>query len=151
MQVLIDLGEGMEPFRRDQFALLKRIRETVGHSQTETLYFQDCPSRGAGPRGAWSWTKHHPPATGRPILVLSDLLIGKVQRFAGIGLEGDWITWAHTLAESGNPIVAFVPYPPARWPLGLLRRVLMIPWDRTTTARTLHALLRGLSRKPQWR
>ena len=149
VQILIDLGDGMAPFRRDQFDLAKRIRATVGSSLCEILYFQNCPIRGAGHSGVWSWRRYRPPVTGRPVLVLSDLSISPIR--TGAVQRDEWRTWGQELTLNGNPLIAFVPYPPDRWPRALDDTMMIVQWDRSTTARELFVTLRHKTRKPSCR
>ncbi|WP_369173359.1 hypothetical protein AB5J49_37830 [Streptomyces sp. R28] len=132
VQLLVDWGVGMQPFHRDAQELVRQVRATVGRDLTEVLYFEDCPSRGAGPADGRAWPSYAPPAPGTPVLLVTDLGIGGhtfATRRAG---RQEWEHWAGPLRRT-NRVVAFVPYPRRRWPKWATSLVRMVPWDRGTT------------------
>ena len=63
VQVLVDVGEAMQPFARDQRALVDEVRRVVGPELVIRLDFHGCPSRGRGWAlpGAGGITSHPPP------------------------------------------------------------------------------------------
>lgn len=147
VQVLVDRGESMLPFAADQDGLLEKLRAVVGKERLEVLRF-DRPGdkAGPGPRRTWkSYFEHHRPRPGTAVLALTDL---------GIGASGlrpvrpaDWRAFAEELRRLGAPLVALVPYDRKRWPEGLERVLTLLPWDRTTSVRTVRrAIGRALAR-----
>ncbi|MEV8433643.1 hypothetical protein PGH47_33830 [Streptomyces sp. HUAS 31] len=132
VQLLVDWGVGMQPFHRDAQELVRQVRATVGRGLTEVLHFEDCPSRGAGPADGRVWPSYAPPAPGTPVLLVTDLSIGRhapATRRAG---RREWEQWVSTVRRT-NRLVAFVPYPRRRWPQWATSLVQLVPWDRGTT------------------
>jgi hypothetical protein len=134
VQVLVDVGVGMEPFTRDQQELIRQIRDTVGQELTDVRYFEGSPLRGTGDGEGGDWIEYRPPARGTRVLLLSDLGLGGPalhERRAG---AQEWREWIGVLESARCTAVAFVPYPASRWP-GWARDLLhLVAWDRRTTA-----------------
>ncbi|MFK0018781.1 hypothetical protein [Streptomyces sp. NPDC090798] len=134
VQVLADLGVGMEPFSRDVHETVHHVRATVGHEHTQVAYFDHCPVRGAGPGPRWTWREYVPPAPGTRILILSDLGMGGPRLNARRGTRAEWERLVRTLAYAQCTAVAFVPFPEQRWPSWAAKLLPLVPWDRQTTA-----------------
>jgi hypothetical protein len=134
VQVLVDQGDGMLPFREDQQWLLRQLRSIVGPSRLEVLKFEACPSRGAGVGLVDEWVDYAPPPSRRAVLVLTDLGIARPPFAIDPATEFEWLDFARQLRAAAYPLVAFVPYPANRWPPRLAREMAIIEWDRTTTA-----------------
>lgn len=128
VQLLLDHGEGMQPFTRDRAEMTTALRETVGEDRLQILRFAGSP-RIAGAGARRSWTAYEAPQRGRPVLALTDLGL------AGVGATAspeDWLSLAARLAPRGSRLVVFVPYPPKRWPRRLAGRLTLVRWDRGT-------------------
>jgi hypothetical protein len=126
VRLLIDMGEGMEPFRRDVRALAARLRRIAGRTAVKVARFQGAPSAAFVEPGV-------------PALVLSDL-----------GCSGmrsppldSWRGFARALAAQGSPAFVFVPFPRERWPRGLGRHLTVVEWDRRSTAASVYAARAG--------
>lgn len=139
VQVLVDLGDGMEPFARDQSELLEEIRRVVGDSRVQVLQFRDSPTRGAGSGPIWTWKPYVPPEPGSPVLALTDLGIGGPAIHPRRSRPNEWAALASRLRRRSCPLVAFVPYGPERWPRRLARMVTIVEWDRSATVGKLLA------------
>jgi hypothetical protein len=137
VQVLVDRGEGMQPFAADQSWLASRIVDVVGRDRTSVLYFEDSPSLGAGVGLPEDWPAYKPPPPGTPVLLLTDLGIGRPHGQVAVDNSEEWSSFAATLAHAGCPLVAFVPYPARRWPPIVRHRMTIVQWDRATTASTV--------------
>jgi len=134
VQVLVDLGVGMEPFARDQQELIRQIRDTVGQELTDIRYFDGSPLRGAGDGDRGEWSAYKVPARGTRVLLLSDLGLGGPSQQLRRADAAEWREWVSRLATARCSAAAFVPYPPSRWP-GWARDLLhLVAWDRRTTA-----------------
>ncbi|MFE7649903.1 hypothetical protein [Streptomyces phaeoluteigriseus] len=131
VQVLVDRGAGMQPFRRDQDELLRRIRAVVGPALVEVGYFSDAPQRGTGPGPRWTRTDYRPPQTGRRVLVLSDLGLGGPPDHDR-GTHEEWTDFARLIRRAGCGAVALSPYPAHRWAAWMPRVLPLVAWDRTT-------------------
>jgi hypothetical protein len=134
VQVLLDLGTGMELFTRDLHDVVNHVRATVGHEHTEVVYFDNCPVRGAGPGPRWTWREYAPPAPGTRVLILSDLGMGGPNLNPRRSTRVEWECLVRNLAHAQCTAVAFVPFPKQRWPSWAAKLLPLIPWDRQTTA-----------------
>jgi len=134
VQVLVDEGEGMEPFADDQEGMVDLVRRLVGEAIVDVRRIHEVPDP-ADPVYPWE-----PPPPGVPVLALTDLgLAGRVERSAA-DLDAAWQIVAAALAVRGSRLIALLPYPPARWPASLRDCIDLVPWDRsTTTARARQA------------
>ena len=139
VQVLVDEGEGMEPFADDQEGMVDLVQRLVGEAIVDVRRIHEVPDP-ADPVYPWE-----PPPPGVPVLALTDLgLAGRVERGAA-DLNAAWQLVAAALAVRGSSVIALLPYPPARWPVSLRDCIDLVPWDRsTTTARAR----RARSKKP---
>lgn len=134
VQVLVDRSPGMQPFRRDQNHLVRRIRAVVGSDLVEVGYFSGLPQHGTGPGARWTRTEYTPPESGRRILLLSDLGLGGPPDHFHRGTRDDWEEFVRLVTRAGCSAVALTPYPPGRWPDWMTRLLPLVSWDRTTTA-----------------
>lgn len=127
VQVLVDEGEGMEPFADDQDGMVDLVRRLVGDAIVDVRRIHEVPDP-ADPVYPWE-----PPPPGVPVLALTDLgLAGRVERGA-TDLDAAWRIVAAALAVRGSSVIALLPYPPARWPASLRDCIGLVPWDRSTT------------------
>lgn len=133
VQLLIDRGEGMQPFAADQTALRAVLVRVVGRDRTEVLYFEGSPLWGAGIGPKDEWPDYRPPATGTPVVVLTDLGIARPLRSSGFAGASDWRQLTQVLGRAGCPLLALVPYPARRWPAELSKCMTILQWDRATT------------------
>ena len=145
VQVLIDLGEAMQPFAADQAAVHAAIVRVVGRDKTGTVRFAGCPVWNDGPGSAPERGAYRPPAPGTPILALTDLGIGRPAGGHDWASAHDWLAFAAVARRAGCPLVAFVPYPPARYPADVRGPITIVQWDRSTTVAAVRRLVgRGL-------
>src|SRR6202008_4057123 len=77
VQLLIDRGENMQPFAADQTALLAFLVRVVGRDRTEVNYFEGSPLWGAGIGPKDEWSDYRPPASGTPVVLVTDLGIAQ--------------------------------------------------------------------------
>lgn len=133
VQVLVDRGRAMQPFRRDQDHLVGRIRSVVGAGLVDVGYFSEVPQRGTGPGARWTRTAYAPPAPGTRVLLLSDLGLGGPPDDHDRATPEDWREFVDLVTRAGCSAVAFVPYPPGRWPSWMTGLLPLFSWDRTTT------------------
>jgi hypothetical protein len=132
VQVLVDQGDGMAPFARDQVHLVQQVREVAGADRVEVRYFADAPQRGAGEGPLWTWTEYRPPAPKTRILLLSDLGIGGLPWSPGRSTRTEWESFADLARWHSCDVVAMVPFP--RWPTWASGLFTVVAWDRTLTA-----------------
>jgi hypothetical protein len=137
VQILVDISEGMQPFARDQMELMRVIQGVVGIHATAILQFRSCPTRKVGVGPVWTWRGYQPPQPGTPVLLLTDLGIGGPSLRLQRSRTEEWQSFARTLSRHSCPLVAFVPYPPERWPTRLMQEMIILQWDRATTFGTV--------------
>lgn len=129
-QVLVDLGEPMQPFRRDQEDFLHRLHQLAGDS-AKVLYYRDDPTLEAGPTPRrFGWQPYALPEPGRPLLVLSDLGCGVPRRYE---VTRAWLALARRLRRRDSHLVAFGPLEHRQLDSRLRRAVSWVTWDRATT------------------
>ncbi|MEA2489250.1 MAG: hypothetical protein QOH21_1042 [Acidobacteriota bacterium] len=149
LQVLVDGSEPMLPFAADQEWLVERIRSIAGIDRTQVLGIEARDGFRAGSGSVFGWTAYpdtHPPLPGMVVLLLSDLGIGHAP-FRGWVSPERWATLIGALQRTGARVVAFVPYPPERWPRLLLRALPIVQWDVKTNARRVR---RAVGRLATW-
>jgi hypothetical protein len=140
--VLIDAGEAMLPFARDQQRLLKRLRDLVGREQVTERSFEGCPKLRRGGEAAPDRGWCDPPAPGTPVLAMTDLGVGRPPPGAARGDVQEWIAFAAVLVRRGCPLIALSPYPAWRVAPALRAVILVVTWDRATRPSAVHRLVR---------
>ncbi len=132
VQVLLDRGEAMRPYRRDQGQIVRDLQKVVGEQRVDVLRFANMPDRaGVGTRRTWK--PYSFPSVPSPILVVSDLgLVRFVDRHASAA-AGAWPAFARRARRAGCRVAALVPYAPKYWPQDLSSQMQLVYWDRPTT------------------
>jgi len=133
VQVLVDMGEAMELFARDQEELISRTESVVGAENVTVDFFADSPTRGAGPGSRRTWRTYRPPGAGCRVLIVSDFGIGGPPFHLRRSRPAEWRDFALQVRREGCRAVGLIPYPPDRWPSWLCRLIPLVVWDRTTT------------------
>ena len=133
--MLVDVGEGMEPFVDDAWDLVERIERIAGEANVSTHAFWDAPLRGLAP----DLDAYEPPSPLTPVLAVTDAGIGGPSPRIERSRAAEWLALAERLAERGSPLILIVPYRRDRWPDGL-RRLTLVEWDRRTTTARAHVL-----------
>lgn len=145
VQILVDLGVSMQPFRRDQNSIITQIRGIAGGERTKVMYFADSPLRSSGPGPPLTWRPYEAPCPGTRVLLLSDVGIGGPALHPRRSQPDEWQSLARMLQRHGCSIVALVPYPPHRWPATITRLFPLVMWDRNTTTATASVALQRRS------
>jgi hypothetical protein len=140
VQVLVDRSRSMMPFRRDQDYVVTQLRRVIGAGRVEVLDFMECPSRNAGIGAVSRWKTYRPPPPRTPVLLLTDLAIGREQYDGATTAE--WLAFARGVQTGNCPLLAIVPYAPRRWPRELVQAMAILQWDRSLTARAARRSLR---------
>lgn len=140
VQVLVDLGDATQPYRRDQYDLVRRITGLVGAELTQVRYFADVPTRGAGPGSRRTWRPYRTPSPGTRVLIVSDLGVGGPLLHPRRASIAEWYQVLDEIDRAGCTALALVPYPVDRVPTELTRLLSSLTWDRTTTVSTVAAL-----------
>lgn len=141
VQVLVDQGDALQPYRRDQQELARQITGLVGAELTQIRYFADVPARGTGPASPRTWQPYRPPSPGTRVLVVSDLGVGGPVLHPRRASVAEWYQVFHEIVRAGCTVLALVPYPVTRVPAELTPLLSALTWDRTTTVSTVAALV----------
>ncbi len=137
VQLLLDDGAGMEPFRQDAREVAQALRCLVGRSAVKELRFEASPALGVADTVFTPSRPYVPPEPTTPVVVVSDLGMSPGDDRPR---EGAWLELAQRLAQRGSPLIAFVPYGSSRWPARLARALILIHWDRVTTVSAVKTL-----------
>jgi hypothetical protein len=134
VQILLDRSPALAPFARDQDWLTDEVLRIGGTDRVRVLDFHACPTRPHTDDLGMDEPTYSPPAPGTAVLVVTDLGIGRPRGWNDWADEAEWLNFAAILRKAGCPLVAMVPYPPARWPLAIARDIAILQFDRPTTA-----------------
>jgi len=136
-QVLVDVGQSMQPFFEDQEELLQRFVGSL-RDRVEIRYFADDPELGAGPqRRSGSWKPYVPPDVGASVIALTDLGCGFPER---PDAARAWMRMAQYLRRRQSRVVVFAPVRLSRIALALRRVVELVLWDRSSVRRNVMQL-----------
>lgn len=140
VQLLVDRSESMMIFSHDKSHLEEAIRKLVGNDKLQVLSFDGFPATaGTGGKRRWKRYEEQLPPMGTVVALLTDLGIGHASWMAEEADFSRWKEFAERLRRRGCPVVAFVPYPPVRWPERLCSTLTIIRWDRPTRTSTIRA------------
>jgi hypothetical protein len=131
VQILVDQGTGMQPFRRDQAHIVRRVRQVLGPSLVTVGFFAATPLRGLAYGHEQMSGTCWPPRSGTRILVLSDLGLAAPDR-RGSDNKGRWLAFAAVAARARCRLAVLTPYPAHRRP-PWTAALNPLTWDRHTT------------------
>ena len=137
VQLLIDTHEGMQPLSMDIRGLIGEILRTVGWDRVEIFRFKGCPSWGVQCHPLQIDDRYHPPAAGRPVLIITDLGIGTAKESGARPSMATWRDYIENLKRSGTRATFLVPYSPKYWPQEFFDGMDLVVWDRITTVTAL--------------
>lgn len=126
VELLVDDGTAMQPFRYDVAHISGVLRKIAGPALVREWSFEGSPRDGlTAPQGTLAppW----PPPAGTTVLALTDLGIARPRGLPRCPPD-HWIALAKQLARSGCRLVALVPYGPRRWPASLLPWMEIVHW-----------------------
>ncbi len=142
LQVLIDHGPGMAPFRGDAEQFVDRLDRLIAPDMLSIGSFEGTPLRGvrmsARKRAPWQ-----PPAPETPVLLLTELGLCPADELSHTVAASEWIEFSQAARRARVQLRTLVPYPSARWPSALAVPMGCVAWDRRTTAATARRALAG--------
>jgi hypothetical protein len=142
IQLLHDKSSGMMPFLRDQASFSAAVVRVAGRQRVASGAFIGSPLRGLT-RGLRGVRPYAFPTRGTPVVLLTDLGIAEPEALDNAASTEEWLRFATAARQAGCPVIAFVPYPPRRWPAPLRRVMTILQWDRPlTTGRARRAVRR---------
>lgn len=147
VQLLLDVGQAMDPFAEDQRVLVRALDDVLADDRFEVLLFAGCPARGVRHESESQYRAWRPPPQGVPLLVVTDLGIGGPMLDRERPTTAEWLAFSNRVREAGYNIVAFVPYEATRWPPRLLSTMRMIHWSERTTVGAVRRALRDARRR----
>jgi len=143
VDVLLDVGDNMQLFRRDQEWLLSLIRRVVGEGRVTLFSFSGSPARGVMSETDMTLRPYAPPRTGWPILILTDLGIGARSSGQEPVPLSEWRDFAKRIRTSQCHLIALVPYPRQRWPK--VAAMDIVQWDRPASVGSVRSAIGRLS------
>jgi len=146
VQVLVDQGSGLDPFRDDQRQVVLALDDLLSDDRFEVRYFRGCPSRGVYAVGDESARAWRAPSPKTPILMLTDLGLGGPLFEDDVASTGEWLAFAARASEGGRAILALVPYEARRWPRALSRAMRLVHWSERTSVGEVRRALRDARR-----
>jgi hypothetical protein len=140
--VLLDAGEHMAIFSREQARLVQMMRRVLGRGMVSSYRFFGSPVRGVE-AAASGLAAYRPARPGWPVIALTDLGIGGGTAAAQLS---EWLEFSRVVRSGGCHLLALVPYPPASWPAELASSMHIIEWGRASNVRTIKTALRSIDR-----
>ena len=147
VQVLLDVGQAMDPFAEDQRGLVRALDHVLADDRLEVLRFNGCPLRGVQGESESSYRAWRPPPQGMPLLAVTDLGIGGPMLDSERATTAEWLAFAHRVREAGYDMVVFVPYEATRWPRRLHSAMKLVHWSERTTVGAVRRALRDGRRR----
>ncbi len=130
VQLLVDRGEGMEPYADDLEFLAAQIVDVAGRDRVEQRTFAGTPQRGLDPDVfTGETTPWRRPAPDSLVLILTDLGLGGPAGSRDRAQAGEWRAVAATVASVQAELRVLTPFPPSRLPTGLAAMMRIVSWD----------------------
>ena len=143
VQLLLDAGAAMEPYRRDIERLPEELMRVVGPDGVELRWFEDCPyMSGVLAPNDEEPTHYRPPLSGARLLAVTTFgTRGALAPSADV-VRG-WLALAADCRRNQIPMVALSPLSARRVPAALKRRIATVAWDRKTDVRDVAEAVRA--------
>ena len=130
IQLLIDVGEAMEPYTADVAFLEDRFVDVAGADRVERHTFVGTPLRGVDRDVLTSTVEAwEPPPPRSLVVVISELGIGGPRRRRGRADAAEWRELAAEVAECGASLRILTPFGADRWPDGLADAAHVTNWE----------------------
>ncbi|HKQ89197.1 MAG TPA: hypothetical protein VJZ77_00840 [Blastocatellia bacterium] len=142
VQALIDGGQGLVPYLRDQMFFLEQLNQLVGADQVQAWKFIGTPLKYAVSVSPPLLSSYKLPPPGVPLLMLTDLGVAVPPFEVEVATTDEWLAFVRYARQAGYQLLVLTPYHPARYPDTLKNQVRIIQWDRGTSVSTI---LRALS------
>lgn len=130
VQILVDRGEGMEPYADDLDFLTAQLKDVAGRDRIEQRTFVGTPRRGLDPdvfTGETAEWKR--PAAESLVLILTDLGMGGPPGSRDRAPAEEWRTVAEAVASVQANLRVLTPFPPNRFPPGFAESMRIASWD----------------------
>jgi hypothetical protein len=135
VQLIVDRGPALEPFRGDLERLRNALLSVVSQSGMDEIGFESDPGTvvrrrrhgGRVVRGPWP-AGDLLPAPGTPVVVVTDLGIAVPKVGPLASAMHNWLEQYEAFRRARVRALFLVPYPPARWPPVVARRLPVVYW-----------------------
>jgi hypothetical protein len=144
-QLLLDVGSGMKPFAGDRQQLVRIIQEFVGLERVQLLSFREAPYLRVED-AAGNACSYRPPQGATPVCIVTDFGIGQPPYSITEASIELWTKFVRSVQGAGRRLIAFVPYPPKRWPESLAAECALVQWDRASTVSHVRDAVMGSAR-----
>lgn len=130
VQLLVDRGEGMEPYADDLDFLALEFVQVAGHDRVEQRTFTGTPERGLDPDVFTGETAEwQRPAAKSLVLILTDLGIGGPPASRDRAQADEWRAVAEAVASAQADLRVLTPFPASRLPAELATIMQVVSWD----------------------
>ena len=126
--VLLDIGEHMADYSREQARLVQMMRRVLGRGTVSTFQFLGSPARGVLSQSTSNLETYRPARPGWPVIVLTDLRAAP---------SSEWLEFSRSVRSGGCHLTALVPHPPLRLCPELASVMSIVQWGRSTSVRTI--------------
>lgn len=149
VQLLLDEGPSMEPFRSDVRALERDLMLIVSPSLIDRQVFHRCPTRKLRTNSRAARTSWRPPPRGTPVFVVSDFGVSGSALDEERAAPEEWERFASAVRAEGHQLLGLTPFAAARWPPALAELFMFVHWAERTTVGDVDRWARAL--KPRRR
>lgn len=143
VQLLVDRSSALTLYSADQKWLLDKIQRVVGAGKISVLEFAGSPLLVFNPENLEALEPYldcRMPPPGTVVATLTDLGIGRPTSISARSTVAQWLELGRRLHLRQCPLVAFVPYGPARWPAALREAFTIVHWDWVTNTNSIQAV-----------
>ena len=142
VQVLVDVGAGIDPYRGDVAHVLQAFDDLLPDDRCSVAYFRGTPARDVFTTDRQSSRRWSPPPLATPVLLITDLGIGGPALSDDRASVAEWLAFAALVRTAGYRLLALVPYEARRWPPRLTRVMTILHWSERTTVGEVRRALR---------
>jgi type VI secretion system protein ImpC len=135
LQMLIDQGDSLEPFRLDVAELVRAFRRTIGPARVAVQSFRGLPEWGCAI--GIEWANYRLPPAGTSVVVVSDLGLAPCPPTAIAASTSDWRKFFGRLARQRHRCAVVVPRDSRELRPWVRPGAQLVPWDRRTLASRL--------------
>jgi hypothetical protein len=148
VQLLLDTGAAMDPFRLDVDRLPDELARVVGEDGLSLCWFEDCPTGRAGVQGLHDEEPlaFRQPAAGTRLLVVT-AFGSRGQSGAPPALVDEWRRFGAACRRGGVPLLVLTPLPHLRVPAALRLQLALVTWDRSAGVRDVRRAVRRARRR----
>jgi hypothetical protein len=129
LQLLVDRGEGMEPYAADVRFLVRQLTDVAGRDRVERHTFVRTPLEGVDPDPFSDEAEPWRPAAAGLVIAITDLGAGGPLGSVDRGSAREWCRVAETAAQHGDLLRVLTPFGPGSVPDELTGIADVFGWD----------------------